>query len=300
MQQLSMQSSQNYDKLAPIVDQWDAVDGIAMALLSVWIRVRIEILQMSPSLVPTSSDEELGLVRRLIRQYGKLSPSEFAECIRLAAIQKQKDLSQRLVTFPTLYAADFEEELQKMSLQKLKNDENALQLPANTGGNIFFGEPSEAIAREWPRIMAHTEMIRKTINPNLRDRFWYGGSKDQRASATAMLGQMVTDLRAAGVWEQRPFEWAAVRVFQAEYRLNFVGPEWERFIEGMEAPMTKAQVDEIRAKVERRIGNASAVGAAVPSIDLFPDPKDCTFCAIFDEYWKHWETVKTMKGAEIL
>jgi hypothetical protein len=68
----------------------------------------------------------------------------------------------------------------------------------------------------------------------------------------------------------------------------------------MEAPMTKVQVDEIRAKVVRRISNASAVGASVPTIDLFPDPQDCTFCAIFDEYWKHYETVKAFKNAEIL
>jgi len=244
---------------------------------------------MSPIIVPTASTEELGLITRLMRQYGTITPAEFAECIRLAAIQKQKELAAKLQTFPTLYGADFEDEIQQLTLRKMKANADVLSLPANTGGNQFFGEPSEALAREWPRIKAQTELLRKTINAKMRDRFWYGGAQAQRDAARAMLGQMVHDMKQAGQWDQRQHEWEMLAIFQSEYRNAYTG--WERLIEqGMEPPLTAAVVAELRRRTELKISQTVANGGTPPSIELFPDPLDCTFCAIFDRYWKFWES----------
>jgi len=272
-----------------IVGQKDRESIVAQYLLSIWVIVRIEILQMQPSIVPTASQEELGVILRLMRQYGTITPAEFAECIRAAAFTKQRELAQKLQMFPTLYAADFEHEIQELTLKRMKTQADVLTLPANTGGNQFFGEPSEALAREWPKIKAQTELLRKTINAKMRDRFWYGGSQAQRDAARAMLGQMVHDMKAAQIWDQRQHEWEMLAIFQAEYRANFQG--WERLIDqGIEPPLTAPVVAELRRRTELKISQTVANGGTPPSIELFPDPLDCTFCAIFDAYWKFLES----------
>jgi len=243
---------------------------------------------MSPTIVPTESKEELGLVLRLMRQYGTITPAEFAEAIRAAAIVKQRELSQGLQKFPTLYAADFEDEIQKLTIKKMKEEPTRLMIAANTGGNMFAGEPSEALAREWPKIYAHTKLMRQTINPKMRDRFWCQGSQDQRKSAFAVLAQMVWDLKQAGQWDQRQHEWEMLAIFQSEYRDAFQG--WERLLDqGMDAPLSKAAVDDLRRRTELKISQTVTNGGSPPSIEFFPDPMDCTFCAIFDRYWKFWE-----------
>ena len=272
-----------------IVAQKNSETNIAQYLLGIWVVVRIEILQMSPSIVPTASQEELGIMTRLMRQYGTITPSEFAECIRQAAFTKQRELAQKLQSFPTLYAADFEHEIQSLTLSKMKAKSEALSLPANTGGNQFFGEPADALAREWPKIKAQTELLRKTINANMRDRFWYGGSKAQRDSARAMLGQMVNEMKVAGQWDQRQHEWEMLAIFQSEYRNAYNG--WERLIDnGMEPPLSVVVVAELRRRTELKISQTITNGGTPPSIEMFPDPLDCTFCAIFDAYWKFWES----------
>jgi len=277
-----------YKKLAPIVDQRDATESIATALLSVWVKVRIEVLQMQPTLVPMASTEELGLITRLMKQYGTITPAEFAEAIRAAAIVKQRELSQGLQKFPTLYAADFEDEIQKLTLMKMKDEPARLMIEANTGGNMFAGEPSEALAREWPKIYAHTKLMRQTINPKMRDRFWCQGSEAQRKSAFAVVAQMVWDLKQSGQWDQRQHEWEMLAIFQSEYRDAFQG--WERLLDqGMDAPLSKAAVDDLRRRTELKISQTVTNGGSPPSIEFFPDPMDCTFCAIFDRYWKFWE-----------
>jgi len=287
-QQGNTPTIQAYKKLAPIVGQSDATESIAAALLSIWVKVRIEVLQMQPTLVPTASTEELGLITRLMKQYGTITPAEFAEAIRAAAIVKQRELSQGLQKFPTLYAADFEDEIQKLTIKKMKEEPTRLMIAANTGGNMFAGEPSEALAREWPKIYAHTKLMRQTINPKMRDRFWCQGSEAQRKSAFTVVAQMVWDLKQSGQWDQRQHEWEMLAIFQSEYRDAFQG--WDRLLDqGMTAPLSKAAVDDLRRRTELKISQTVTNGGAPPSIEFFPDPMDCTFCAVFDAYWKFWE-----------
>jgi hypothetical protein len=267
-----------------IVKQREHADEIATYLLSVWVKARIEIMQMSPALVPTESKEEFGLIQRLTRQYGTISPSEFAECIRLAAIDKVKDLANGQMRFPTLYFADFEEQIQKLTLKKLKEKENALQLPANTGGNEFWGEPAEALAREWPKIAKQTKAVQQ-ISPSLRDRFWLGGSENQRAAALGMLRQMVQEMREADKWDQKQVDWSALAIFQAEYRLAY--PKFDRLIESqMECPMKANEVNELRDRTRWKIQQVTEVGGECGKLTDFPDAQDCTFCAIMDAYGK--------------
>jgi hypothetical protein len=275
-----------YNRALPIIQQKDEKEDICTALLSVWVNVRIEVLQMSPTIVPTASHEELGLIRRLCNQYGTITPSEFAECIRLAAIDKMKDLAAGQMRFPTLYFADFEEQIQKLTLKKMKLEENAvLKLTANTGGNSFWGEPVDALAREWPKIKAQTELLRSTINVNLRDRFWFGGSKEQQQAAFGMLRQMVNEMKEAQRWNQGTFDWKCLALFQAEYRAAY--PNWDRLIEnGMTSPIKKSEIADLKNRTERKISQTITNGGDAPSIDLFPDPQDVVFCAIFDEYMK--------------
>jgi len=239
---------------------------------------------MSPTLVPVNSEEEHGLIVRLIRQYGTITAAEFAECIRLAAIDKAKDLAAGQMRFPTLYFADFEEQIQKLTLKKLKENENTLQLPANTGGNAFWGEPAEALAREWPKIAKQTKAVQQ-ISPSLRDRFWLGGSEDQRAAAVGMLRQMVMEMRDADKWDQKQVDWSALAIFQAEYRLVF--PRFDRLIEAqMECPMKANEVNELRDRTRWKIQQVTEVGGECGKLTDFPDAQDCTFCAIMDAYGK--------------
>lgn len=272
-----------------IVGQKDRENAVAGYLLGVWVKVRIEILQMSPTIVPTESKEELGLVLRLMRQYGTITPAEFAEAIRAAAIVKQRELSQGLQKFPTLYAADFEDEIQKLTLKKMKEEPTRLMIASNTGGDMFAGEPADALAREWPKIYAHTKLMRQTINPKMRDRFWCQGSEAQRKSAFAVVAQMVWDMKQEGQWDQRQHEWEMLAIFQSEYRDAFQG--WERLLDqGMTAPLSKAAVDDLRRRTEMKISQTVTNGGSPPSIEFFPDPMDCTYCAVFDAYWKFWES----------
>lgn len=267
-----------------IVAQKDREEAITAYLLGVWVTSRLEIMQMQPSLVPTASVEELGLLRRLMRQYGTTTPSEFAECIRLAAIDKQRDLSQGLARFPTLYEADIGEKIQKLTLEKLKKADQTPQLPQNTGGNAFCGEPSEALAREWPKIMEQTKIVRGTIHPGMRDRFWYGGSLEQRQSAVAMLRQMVFEMNEVGKWDLRQNQWEALVIFQHEFCQSF--PTFGAMIEGMKCPICPIQVAEIKSKLSR---------IALSTAD-FPDIDDCKYSSVFDAYWKFTEA----KTAEIV
>ena len=277
------QRTQGYDRLAPINAQQDSADAIAVALLAVWVNVRTQILQMSPSIVPTNSPEELGLIRRLLKKYNGFSPSEFAEAIRKAAITKMGELSRKEVLFPTLYAADFEAQLDEMGIEKVKqrDKEKALQLPANTGGNVFWGEPSEALAREWPNIVRNTKSIRETLNRNyLRDRFWYGGSKEQQAAAKQMLIQMVYDMTAAGFCTIDDLKKEAVGVFRSEFARAF--PPHLDLVEHLACPLDFLQVEECKKRLSRRIADVSE----------FPDIDDCKYSATFDLYFKFKEAGK--------
>jgi hypothetical protein len=278
------QRIQAYERFTPIVDQKDARETITTALLAVWVNARIEIMQMDVSIVPVNSKEEFGLIERIVKQYGTITPSEFAECIRLAAIEKQRALSSGQASFPKLYAADFEEQIQKLTLKKLKEKENALELPANTGGNEFWGEPAEALAREWPKIAKQTKAVQQ-ISPSLRDRFWLGGSENQRAAAVGMLRQMVQEMREADKWDQKQVDWSALAIFQAEYRLAY--PKFDRLIESqMECPMKANEVNELRDRTRWKIQQVTEVGGECGKLTDFPDAQDCTFCAIMDAYGK--------------
>jgi len=258
-----------------IVKQKESENLICEYLLSVWVSVRLEILQMQPSLVPTKSEEEMKLIGRFMRQYGTITVAEYAECIRLAAIDKMRDLSQGLAKFPTLYAADFEEQIQKMTIAKIKQKESneAKQLPKHTGGNEFAGEPSEVLARWWPKIVEQTKMMR-TINPKMRDRFWYGGSPEQRDSAVKMLRQMIWEMNEAGKWDLQQHYYDALAIFATEFFQYF--PQYAGMTDGMKRPLCPIQVGKIRQRLQR----------LVLDLSNFPDIDDCKYCAVFDAYWK--------------
>ena len=266
-----------------IVKQRECADTITAYLLSIWVKVRIEILQMSPTLVPTESKEEFGLIQRLTKQYGTITPTEFAECIRLAAIQKMNDLASRVVSFPTLYAADFEDQIQRLTLRKMKAKENVLQLPSNTGGNAFWGSPREALDREWPKIVKQTKAVRK-ISERLRDRFWLGGSAEQQAAAVEMLREMVAEIKQAGQWDQYQIDAVTLAHFESDYKLAF--PRFDRLIDGqLESPLKREAVKELHDRTRWKIQQSIENGGESFRIEDFPNPMDCTYCAVMDAYW---------------
>lgn len=268
-----------------IVKQKDAQDLICQYLLGIWVNARIEIMQMSPTLVPTESKEEFGLIQRMIRQYGTITPAEFAECIRMAAMDKVKDLAAGQMRFPTLYFADFEEQIQRLTLRKMKDAEsNQFALPQNVGGNHFQGDAPEVLSREWPKIVRNTNTM-KQINPQMIDRFWLGGSQDQRDSARGLLRQMVKEMQEAGKWDQQQVNLEALAAFQREYTLTY--PKWENLLGlPMTCPMSADEVAEIKQRTRWKIQQVTELGGTPPKLEDFPDPHDATFQAIFKAYWK--------------
>lgn len=268
-----------------IVKQKEHQDAIVAYLLSVWVKARIEIMQMSPTLVPTESKEEFGLIQRMIRQYGTITPAEFAECIRMAAIDKVKDLAAGQMRFPTLYFADFDEQIQRLTLRKMKEAEsNQFALPQNVGGNHFQGDPPEVLGREWPKIVKNTNTM-KQINPSMIDRFWLGGSQDQRDSARGLLRQMVVEMKESNHWDQQQVNLEALAIFQREYLLAF--PKWENLLGlPMTCPMSADEVADIKQRTRWKVQQVTELGGTPPQIDGFPDPQDATFQAIFKAYWK--------------
>lgn len=142
-----------------VASQRDNLDSIAVALLSVWVTVRRSTLQMSPELVPANSREELSAISRLAEKYRELSPTEMAGAIRKAADIRQTELADKIVKFPALYARDIENQMQEAMRAK-----HAKAVNENPVGElIWYGNPSDALDLNWPRIWKRSceESIRR-------------------------------------------------------------------------------------------------------------------------------------------
>jgi len=211
----------DYEKIAPIVEQRQSEQQIATDLLSIWVLARTDIMQMSPTIVPTASEEELKLVLKMMRQFGTITPSEFAECIRAAAHNKCNLLASGKAKFPNLYIVDIEIQIQRLTLRKMKEPPKTNELPERAGGNQYTGTPHNALNREWPRIYELTQGLRKTIKPDIRYTFWRMGKPDERASAKAMLGAMVDQMTVAGVWDKGQIDRNQLVIFEKEYNRDF-------------------------------------------------------------------------------
>lgn len=272
-----------FDNDRPIGDQLDKIDAMAAVGVSKWATIRDSLLQTGGSSLPRTEEaakEELREMSRLLKKYQSLTMTQVGASIRNAARDKMQELSRYPQAYPRLFSYEIEEALRETTAEMLRKKEGeiALQLPANTGGNVFWGEPSEALAREWPNIVRNTKSIRETLNRNyLRDRFWYGGSKEQQAAAKQMLIQMVHDMTAAGFCTIDDLKQEAVGVFRSEFARAF--PQHLDLVERLACPLDFLQVEECKKRLSRRIADVSE----------FPDIDDSKFCATFDLYFKFKE-----------
>lgn len=281
----------DYDK--PIADQLEKIGQISPLMLAKWIEIAAGLLEMGGSLLATSEgalDEKKTEIERLLKKYRSLTPRQFVESIRAAARDKMQQLAQHPERYPRLFAYEIEEALREATAKLLRDNEamaSRLALPANVGGNDFWGEPSEALRREWPRIVEQVKTIRRELGiPNWRSRFWLIGSHDQRQSAVQVLRQMIVEMHEAGKWDLRQNQWEAVAIWANEFReaypqhldLIFDAKNSSR----LTCPLDHLQIEDIRATIRRR--NAEGVNKAE-----FPERMDAIYSATFDAYWKFKE-----------
>lgn len=278
-QNQSLQRSSNstniqaFEPSKPVKDQLDNSEAIAAVLVAKWIELERIILKAPEIEGRTDSEEEIKMMAAMMKRYGTFTPKEIGDAMRKAAEARQRDYSMN-GGYPKMYLYDIEHELQKMGMERLKSKPEPLTLAQNTGGNQFWGEPSEALAREWPRIVRQTRLVRQTIHQTMRDRFWYGGSAEQRECAVKMLRQMVQEMMDAGKWDLVQNQWEALAIWQAEFCREF--PTYGGMVDGMKCPICPIQVGEIRQKLSR---------IAITQGE-FPDIDDARYCAVFDAYWK--------------
>lgn len=272
-------SIQTFEPETSITSQIQSKTAIAAALVGKWIELERVILKAPEIHGRLQSEEEVKIMEKMMMRYASLTPKEIGDAMRAAAEEAQKGFAANSRAFPRLYLADIEDECQKAAARKIRAAEQkeALQLPKNTGGNVFWGKPSEALQREWPKIVEQTKTLRQTINmPTARDRFWYGGSPEQRDAARQMLRQMVIEMNAAGKWDLKRNQSDALKIFQLEFCQAF--PMFGGMIDGMDCPLSLIQVIDIEKRLQR----------LTPDTRDFPDIDDCKFCAVFDAYWTFW------------
>lgn len=259
-----------------ITTQIQSKTAIATVLVGKWIELERVILKAPEIHGRLQSGEEVALMEKMMMRYATLTPKEIGDAMRSAAEEAQKAFAANSRAFPKLYLADIEEKCQERSAQKVREAEQkeALQLPKNVGGNIFWGEPSEALAREWPKIAEQTRMMRNTISPKMRDRFWFGGSYEQKEAAVKVLRQMILEMNNAGKWDLSGHHDAAKAIFANEFYAHY--PQFANMTDGMKRPLCPIEVADIKARLQR----------VVPDLSSFPDIEDCKYCAVFDSYWK--------------
>ena len=258
---------------------------MAVALVAKWIELERLILKAPDIAGRTESGEEIRLMEKTMMRYATLTPPEMGDAIRKAAESRQRDYAAN-GGFPKLYIYDIESEFQQATTEKAnrKNQAEALALPSNVGGNDFWGEPSEALAREWPRIVEMTKSVRQTLGvKNWRSRFWLIGNHDQRAAAINVLREMNHELHAAGKFDLRQQQWEAMAIWQGEFRAAY--PQHIDLIfdtsgkSRLKCPLDHLEIEEVRAKLQRR--NAQGENKAE-----FPERMDAIYSATFDAYWK--------------
>lgn len=274
-------AAQVYNPELPLLAQLPSRNTIAVRLVALWIELERIVVKAPEIDGRTSSEEEIKLMEAMISRYATLTPKEIGDSMRRAAKKAQEAAAAG--QFPRLYLEDIEREVQKTVKEREKQDaaKEVLQLPANTGGNVFWGEPSEALAREWPGIAERTKLMRKTLGvPDWRERFWYGGGKDQELAAEKVLREMMYEMHRAGKWDRRQHDWEALAIWQKEFREAY--PQHLDLIEGMKCPLDYLETEEIKKRLLRR--NAQSANGAD-----FPQHFDALFSATFDLYFRFKE-----------
>jgi len=277
-----------FDAEKKIGDQPQNIEDIAYGIVSKWIEIERIVLKAPEIRGRESSREEVDLVLKMMAHRPQFTPRRFGDAIRRAA-----DESMKRGDFPRLLKTDIEEELVKMGIEDTENEGkvSVLMLEANTGGNRFFGEPTEALAREWPLIYDYTKGMRDMLTKatDWRDRFWLGGSSDQQAAAVQVLREMVVEMHNAGQWDLKKNQWEAVLIFQKEYRDRFDHPNDIGEMDDLLCPLDADQIAEKKAKVVHRLTYRIKKDVGYPTANDFPDLEDAKKCAVFDAYWKFWE-----------
>jgi len=96
-------------------------------------------------------------------------------------------------------------------------------------------------------------------------------------------------LISEGVWDKGQIDRNQLVIFEKEYNRDF--PDFHKFIDTtMQCPMTLVQWNSLKERTQRRCSQMSANGANAPDMAMFPDGTDCYYLAIFDAYWKFWES----------
>lgn len=265
-----------YKPTVPLKDQWETKGAVALALVTKWVELERIVLKAPEIPGRLESQEEILLMQSLISRYGTLTPKNFADAMRIAADKRQAALGES-GGFPKMYLVDIEHEIQEFikNDSKRKEAEERLQIPANVGGNCFFGEPSDALASEWPKIVEQTKLLRSLGNGKFaRSRFWYGGSRQQQEDAVKVLRQMVQEMNDAGKWDLSQHQYDVLAVFSSEFFTHY--PSFAGMTDGMKRPICPIQVGEIRQRLQR----------LAPDLSNFPDIDDCKYSAVFDSYWK--------------
>jgi len=277
-----------FDAQSPIVDQKETHWQIAASLVAKWWEVERIILKAPDIAGREQSTEEVSLMLAMMRKYATLTPRQIGDAIRKAADIAQAECAANSRLFPKLYLADIEHEIQEMILKAAKAKPEVLQLEANTGGNSFWGEPSEALAREWPAIVAHTELMRGKIEngKTIRYMFWKMGDEVSRQASLSMLRQMVQEMHDAGNWDLSQNQWEALAIWQSWFCELY--QNYGHFTEGMSKPISDSEVEAIKLKLAGKLAYATKSPSA-PTLVHFPLAADARSCAVFDAYWKFWE-----------
>lgn len=289
-----------YDHHKPLLEQKEAFEQVSIDLWGIWIENERIILKAPEIAGRTESVEELERVKAMMLRHQDFTPKQFAQAVRIAADHKVKELATN-GGFPRLYYPDIEEALLEIGKKVVANRKEPLQLPTNTGGNQFFGEPSEALDREWPHIVTQTMTMRRMLGiADWRYRFWHGSNPDERKAAQQMLLEMVGRLKTKWPeWSQEKALELEKAIFKQEYWTSY--PDWKGVVDGMGSTRDNAELDRIWEETTKRITQAyRAKQAQVPSIDLFPKVTDCSSCAIFDMYLAYWHGLQGAVSAEIV
>lgn len=289
-----------YDHHKPILEQKEAFDQVAVDLWGIWIENERIILKAPEIAGRTESAEELERVKAMMLRHQDFTPKQFAQAVRIAADRKVKEIATN-GGFPRLYYPDIEEALLEVGKKVVASRKEPLQLPPNTGGNVFWGEPSEALTREWPRIVEQTMNMRRMLCvPDWRYRFWHCSNKEEKASAQQILLEMVSRLKAKWPeWSQQKALDLEKAIFKQEYWMAY--PDWKGVVDGMGSTRDSAELDRLWDETSKRITQAyKANQSQIPSIDLFPKVYDCSNCAIFDMYLSYWQDTQGTVTAEVI
>jgi len=281
---------QAFEPMQPIREQKESEWQIAASLVAKWIELERVVVKAQDIQGREQSTEEVSLMMSMMRKYATLTPRQIGDAMRNAAKDCQSDFANNRRLFPKMYLEDIEHSVQKMVLEILKNKPEPLELPQNTGGNAFFGEPIEAIHREWPNIAKHTLLMRKNtaMASNWRYRFWHTSNADEKAAAMQMIAEMVEILKNRPDWDESKMRDRELKIFKVEYYEAF--PDWPNVVDGMLSTRNPDEINRIRTETQTKITRQLRAGSTnIPPITAIPSIHECARCAVFDAYFEHWK-----------